>query len=99
MNKILNILKKKYENKVSIQNNINKLEFEIKFDDYLNEEEDISDDEDYLGFIKLNIKVLLLQKKNKNEYAISFIKKEGELYDFANRVMEIKKIIKNKLFK
>jgi hypothetical protein len=40
-----------------------------------------------------------LQKKNKNEYAISFIKKEGELYDFANRVMEIKKIIKNKLFK
>jgi serine/threonine protein kinase len=98
MNKILNKLKRKYENKVNIQNNINKLEFEIIFDDDLNEDEDDNDDEDYLEFINLNIKVLLLQKKNKNEYAISFIKKEGELYDFANRVMEIKKIIKNELF-
>jgi serine/threonine protein kinase len=97
MNKLLNKLKRKYENNVNIKNNINKLEFEIIFDDDIYEEEDVSD-EDYLDFINLNIKIFLLQKKSKNEYAISFIKKEGELYDFANRVMEIKKLIKNELF-
>ena len=99
MNKLMSHLKLKYKDKANIVNNVDKLEINIQFDDDLDEiEEDIEDDEDYLDFVNLNMKIILLQKKGQNEYAISFIKKEGELYDFANRVMEIKNIIKKEIF-
>ena len=99
MNKLMNHLKLKYKDKANIVNNVDKLEINIQFDDDLDEiEEDIEDDEDYLDFVNLNMKIILLQKKGQNEYAISFIKKEGELYDCANRVMEIKNIIKKEIF-
>ena len=97
MNKLMNKLKKKYQNNVYFETNSKKLEINIKFDDE-DEVEDEDDDEDYLDYVNLNIKIILLKKKGQNEYAISFIKKEGELYYFANRVMEIKNIIKNEIF-
>jgi len=97
MNKLMNKLKKKYQNNVYFETNSKKLEINIKFDDE-DEVEDKDDDEDYLDYVNLNIKIILLKKKGQNEYAISFIKKEGELYYFANRVMEIKNIIKNEIF-
>ena len=96
LNKLMNILKKKYENKVYFETNSNKLEINLKFDDEDEVEDD--DDEDYLDYVNLNMKIILLQKKGQNDYAISFIKKEGELYYFANRVMEIKNLIKNEIF-